>query len=712
MSADSLRRYRFATEAQWNACLMAQANREALRANGGLLPFAPYARPGTLFESPGAHAPVVTQAGEILWRDDNGCVHRLTACHELPETHAAPGAIARATRIVSAANSLWTAPFKESIQGFEPESLTRVLTIDVPDTPITDIASDGRDAVLALVKTEERWESVGVYPTGPSVRVPFEGISEAQAFVFLRRSKRFVVLAGYHPRLYWFAEKGGRALFSMAVAGMRPCFEASVLGSDSRDRVFLGGTDSSEFGGRTYVLIFDADGNSLGDVPIDANDGAITGIAATPDLLLVTGQRGLLQFKAAEVVPDGAGSVRCVLITPMLHSPDREDQRRWLRAEASADLPEGTTLDISVASTGDAEIRDRVNAILSNTSVSESSRIAQVQLEPGIWRGRIAFHGSAAAAAIAKAPLAAKLFDVRDPYLWVCLTLQATTGARLPKLSQLEVLYPGRTLMESLPAIYQAEEERPNSFLRGLVGVLETTTQGLDTRIASMASQIHPSTAPAPWLDFIARWLGVPWDDGMKLEQKQRIVAKAAELANGRGTRAGLEALLEALLPGSPKRYRVTDATADFGFAIVGGEACEGSTLPAMLGGRTRWSAELNARAVLGVMRLPCEGQVDDGVRHLTGHIRIEVAATAAERQAWKPWLRTAITDMVPLTAQVELRWVSSHDFRTDRLDGTLTLESPPLAHLGTDAQTGAARLAEGRDRLSASGSRISTRLR
>jgi len=111
-------------------------------------------------------------------------------------------------------------------------------------------------------------------------------------------------------------------------------------------------------------------------------------------------------------------------------------------------------------------------------------------------------------------------------------------------------------------AIYQRAEAQPGSFLRALVGVLEATTGSLDARIASMGSRIHPSTAPEEWLDFVARWLGLPWDDGLTLEQKQRLVRRAPELAQARGTRAGLEALLESLIPGPPRRFRVTDATA------------------------------------------------------------------------------------------------------------------------------------------------------
>jgi phage tail-like protein len=330
--------------------------------------------------------------------------------------------------------------------------------------------------------------------------------------------------------------------------------------------------------------------------------------------------------------------------------------------------------------------------------------------EPGIWSAPLVFQGSGTASA-SSAVLSAPLLDVREPYVCVRITLVATAGGSLPALSELTVLYPGQTLMESLPAIYRRVEAQPRSFLRSLVGVLEATTQGLDARIAAMAAHIHPTTAPPRWLDFIARWLGLPWDDALSDEQKRRIVGRASELARGRGTRAGLETLLETLMPERPRRFRITDPTADFGFATVGGEACRGTELPALLGGRTAWSTELDASAVLGRMRLPCDASVDDGVRHLTGRIRVDIAASGEERRAWEPWLAALIADMTPLTARLQLRWVSARALRDERLDGSLVLESAPTPHLGTDAVTGIARLPERGSRITSTGADIGTRL-
>lgn len=718
MTAHSQRSYRFSTPTQWGACLFDRVDREALAAHEDIRPIAPYEQIAQLYATRGAHAPVVTRAGEMLWHDDAGCLHRLMDCSDAPEVHPGPYAVAHASRVVSTSNGLWVVGRSQTtLERYEEDTLARLSVVNIADARVIDLASDGYDLLFALVERAGAVQALRVDCAGRVVEtVSFDGISEAKAFVFLRRSKRFVVLADACPRLYWFPREGGKALTSIVIGAMHPCFSASALGGDGRGGVFLAGTDGATLGGKPFVLIFDGDGAPMGEIPLDERDAPTTGVAGTRDSLLVTGPRGLLRYLVAKGVPDGTAEIRCSLITPMLHSPDLEDARRWLRIEATAQLSDGASLEISYASTDDPVVRKRLTAVADDNAIPAGHRLQKLLREPGIWRTPIAFHGSKAppsneSAVPQSAALSAPLFDVYEPYVWVCITLSATAGGSLPALSQLAVLYPGQSLMENLPAIYRGAEAQPGSFLRSLVGVLESTTQGLDARIASLASHVHPATSTGPWLDFSARWLGLPWDDALSEDQKRCIVAHGSDLARGRGTRAGLETLLDCLLPGTPRRFRVIDSTADMGFATVGGQAYPGSALPAILGGRTQWSTELDSTAVLGRMRLPCAGQVDDGVRHLTGFVRVDIAASGEERHAWEPWLPALINEMVPLTARVQLRWVSAQAPRSARLDGSFVLQPTPTPHLGSDAVTGVARLPERGSRITSTGADIGTRL-
>jgi phage tail-like protein len=711
MSNNELRTYHFETAEQWSSCLFAQADR---RADAGILPFAPFARDPIRYETNGGRLPVVTRAGEIIWLDDDQVLHRLSPCADTPETGASPRPIACALKIAATSDGLWAIGQNSpgELELYEAGSFTRLLTIDVPGVRLVDLSSDGRRSVFALAKDNDAWKALSFDSSGRITReIGFEGLSEPLAFTFLRNSQRFVVLTnGPQPKIQWFTVKNKPAeagknsrktqaqygiaavLSTRVVAALRPCFTTSVLGSNSKERVFLAGRDGDKFGRGEYILTFDSDGNSLGDIPVEPTDGPITGLSESRGSLLATGKRGLLRFDPSEIVPDGAASIRFSLITPMLFSPDREDNRRWLRVEATAHLPEGTTLEISYASADKDEERNRLLANTRESAVPASHRVERLLGDDSLWKGRTVFRGGSSMDQEAKT-FSAKLFDEQDRYLWVSAALTAAPGARLPALSKLDVLYPGRTLMENLPATFQKDEARPDSFLRSLVGVLETTTHGIDERIASLGSLIAPASAPGPWLDFVARWIGLPWDDELSLAQKRSLLGRAEQIITSRGTRNGLETLLDSLFPGEPRRFRVTDPTADLGFAMVGGSGCSGSTLPAILGGHTQWNTELDWTSVLGRMRLKCAAQTDDGLSGLAGKVRIDVAATAAERKAWEPWLLTLITEMVPLTARAELRWVTEQSLRTGRLDGTIVLEPSPTAHLGTDAITNLARL-------------------
>ncbi len=358
MSAGRLLSYLFRTEAQWNACLFVQADRSS---KVGLRPFPPYARPAALYPTADARAPAITPTGEVVWFDASGWMCRLPADEDVPRRIPAPFAITGVTRVIATSRGLWVIGDQPgSVQLYEEDTLARLLTVQVHDQRPVDIAADGHDGVWALVATEDKsqedkWQAARVDCSGHAGEpVMLEGVAEPAAFVFLARSRRFVVLTkDPHPRLRWFNAEG-RPLFSLQVGAMRPCFAGEVLGSDARDRVLLAGMDGQE-GGQAYVVVHDADGNRLGEVPLDDSEpGGVTGLAGSRDSLVVTDRRGLHRFGVSDAVPEEAEEVRSLLITPMLYSPDREDPRRWLRVEALTSLPQGSTLELSFAATDDA----------------------------------------------------------------------------------------------------------------------------------------------------------------------------------------------------------------------------------------------------------------------------------------------------------------------------------------------------------------------
>jgi phage tail-like protein len=692
--------YHFTTTAQWRTCLLAQSNSSIQAGVTSVKPFAPFlSKPTPSFVSHGAFAPAYTRGRVTVWRDADHHVLRAYDGDVLPEQHTAPAAIGFASRMIGTATDLWVgAAAPDSLQCFDVESFSRRLTVDLAPGRVLDIARDGNDGIVVLLREGTSLFCVHVSCSGViTARVRLDGMEGAANVLGFGvvgttaagASGFFAVLtrgpgdAG--DRLYWFAQTGGAHLWVTQLAVYAPCFECAALTGDPTGRLYVAGTDNHGSGPRSHVMIFDSAGILIDDVNLHEPP---TGIATSRNALLVTAAGGLYVVAATETVPDDVTQVQGMILTPALESPDVPDGRRWLRVEITGDLPAGATLQITCGATDDVAIRDELNAIAATTSPA-GQRVQAMLAVPGVWQPAISLHGSASAPPQAGIPFAAPLYDIHARYLWVCVTMVAGAGANLPSISRLSVLYPGRTLMENLPGIYQRAEATPGSFLRSLVGVLETTTHTLDDTILSLGANIHPDSASSAWLDYVARWLGLPWDDTLDVSQKRALVENAEALAAGRGTRAGLATLLGCLLPGTPARYRITDFTVDYGIAMLGGTSCIGSALPAMLGGLPRSAARLDIQATLGCMRLPCDGTEVDPFARFVGLLTVEVAATAAEEAAWAPWFANVLANMLPLTTRPQIRWLGPDAFTDRTLGNTLILGHPSNPRLGTDAVSG-----------------------
>lgn len=680
--------YRFTTEAQWQSCLFSGADRSSSESRAGLRPFAPYGLPATLFETPGAHAPAYSDAAELLWHDDAGRLQRLPYGDEQPQGSAAPRSVGRARRMVAMSDTLWTVDDEGSLQAFDLGSLSQLFRVDLDGHEAIDIAGDGRDGVYVLVAWGRLRRIVHVNRAGgidSSLRV--DEPAEATAMVSLGQSGTLVLLGSQGSKLYWFDLEAQSVQRIILVTALRPCFEVIAIGSDGCARLFLAGTDGAAAGGAHRVLMLDVEGNLLSTVPVEAPP---TGVVARRSLLFVTTAKGVMRFDPAVAVPQGSGEVTASALTPLLRSPSQLPQR-WLRIEARGVLPPGCSIEIAYGAASDPELQEQMETALRDGTASPARRLDQ-------WRRDViprtfAFRGDPQLSPGEETVLSAPLHDVREEHLRVQVTLIAAPGGRMPVLSELSVLYPGPTLIEQLPAIYRSGELESGDFLRALVGVLEAGTQQLDAKIGSLGRLIHPETASDEWLDFVASWLGLPWDETLSLGQKRRIAGNAALITGSHGMRAGLETLLDSLLPERPRRFRIVDGTADFGLATVGGIGCEGSQLPAILSGLPCSAVELGNKAILGKARLPC-GDPEPETARLLGRIRIDIMASAEERLAWSPWMASLIESMLPATTRAEVRWWGPSPMAgADRLGEALTLENEPLARLGTDSVTGAARL-------------------
>lgn len=700
MSATATRAYRLATPAQWRDGVLAGAVRTG---DGRLQPFAPYARPGVTVATPGgAKLPAIGGDGAAWWRGADGDLRRLASGESAAEVRTAPHTIARTRlRLVAGRHVLWAATRDcRQLHCYALDDLAPILTAGVPEGRLVDIADAGKDGVWALVSHQRRTRLVHVGCAGSLVQQQPElpaGLPRVRALAFLRDSAELALLAADGSALWFFdlAQTARKLQLDVLEEGA----VATRLASDGRGLLFIGvcGKDKAH-----RILVVDAHGDLLDTIGLQE---APTGIAARGAQLLVTGARGATLFSSEGASTTVTG---CVLITPVLYSPKRADARGWLRAELSATLPPGATVTLQYVGHDDALMRNAALRIARDATLTPQQRAARLGKMLSGWSTAVAYTGSvdadAAADAIPATQLSAPLFDARSEHLWLRIGLHAGPGSRLPQLRQVRVLYPDRSLIEYLPAIYRTEA--PGDFLRQLVGVLEATTQGLDRRIAMLGRLLDPATANGEWLDYTARWLGLPWDDALTIVQKRTLMQSAHSILAMRGTRQALEMLLRCLFP--DQLFRVRDS-ADREPLPLGA----GATLPALLGGLPSSSATLGRRAILGQARLPDPQVPGTGLAPLA-QVRIDITATAVQRKQTESWLPAMIDAFIPVTARAVLRW------RRKRLDGTETtlgddmvLGEAPDARLGDNIVIGGARLPASRiTRLPADGADIGFHLR
>lgn len=686
--------YSFATAAQWDACLFAGADRDSGAARAGLRPQAPYVNEARTLASDGAFAPAMTRAGELLWRDAAGRLLRALPRDAVADSRAAPLAIAAATRIVVTRDALWVAGSAPgTLECFELDTLARRQVLDLPGARVVDLAADERQGLLILIERQQWFEILQLGCGGvPALLARLDAALLPTQMAHLPARRRIYLLDEGGTRLVALQRSSGTPAWTRQLGAFAPCFAASALSSDTRGRLFLVGADGADFGATPRALVLDADAELIDRLRL-AQPG--TGIAGGRGVLAVSHAGGLDVHDRATVAGDSA-PVAAELITPLLNAPDSDAEVQWQRVDTWASLPEGTTLELRYGWAGDRELAERALKVTRDARMSPSQRLAWLSASLDHWSAPVSFAGSPGRTRFDSQapPLSFPLHDARAGALWIHATLHATPRSTLPALTSMRVSYGGSPLLQQLPAVFRRTAILPGDFLGALVGLFEASTQELDRRIAGLGSLVHPDTAPPEWLDELAEWLGLPWDDALTLAQKRAIVSRAGELAAERGTRRGLALLLASLFPGQPPRFRISDMDVDHGFVTLGGPARRGSVLPALLAGLPRSATVLSRKAILGTARLPCAGAMPSATRDLAGRVRIDVSVDGATQRASTPWLARLLDSTLPSNLRVELRWLPEQ--RDAHAEGRRLLDAPQ-PHLGKDAITGLARLPAGR---------------
>jgi phage tail-like protein len=259
----------------------------------------------------------------------------------------------------------------------------------------------------------------------------------------------------------------------------------------------------------------------------------------------------------------------------------------------------------------------------------------------------------------------------------------------------LRVLYPEETIADYLPSVFRGTQYDPDGTLRRLVGVLESSTQRFDELIRGAASYLNPRGAPNDWLDYLARWFDLPWDDSLPVESKRRLLGRIADLLEWRGTRKGMQALVQSLV-GPDAAVDFADVTVDHPPVRLGGCGAYGGCLPAVLPGVSLRAPVLGTKAVVG---RACLGTIADPLAAVVPTLRIRIAASRDVQKALEELVPRVLVQYAPAGMNIVIRWRDSSLMAPEVIgeDG-ITLEGSHYATLGRDGSIGQSRIG-GRDR-------------
>jgi phage tail-like protein len=690
VNANGLKCYRFATPAQWQSCLLQRFDLD--RAAGVVAARRFGTRP--FQRTQGSPDLVAAGAdGRVLWRDSGSGVPLLYSIDDAGEVSAGfePDALlARSARWCIGRRVVWA--FSGcALCWYDREHLQPQRNFACAAT-IVDISSDECDCVWLLLRLDgsqfalSKIDREGVerarWPLPSEIERPTQLASSA-------RGQSLALLDG--SRLLLLDAASGRIERALNLNAVTSNDRVDRLTGDGRQRMLLWASNQTDAASGFQLYLLDGDGDLI-DRPLATLEQGLPAVfarspmsaAVSRDTIWLATDAGLWQLDATD--DSVLREAESVLVTPALHSPDVGTERGWLRAEVEIALPAGCVLEAEIAGADTEAVVAAMTKVAVDTTLTTETKIEQLWSNPDVMlQPRLRFTGPS----LPGVPLSIPLFQTSQRWLWLKLKLVSPPGTPPLLLEQVRVLYPNVSLVQHLPAIFHGEKNDPGAVLRRLVGVLETTTQSIDDKIQSIGVMLTSESAPVAWLDSMARWLDIPWDESLDPDQKRRLLLRAEDLLEQRGTAQGLELLLSCLL-GSNGTARVTDLTVRFPPQRLGGTGQAGARLPALLAGASPRIARVGTKARVGqtyVVRGPLRC---DPLSNFTPCIAVELWVATELRRSLEPALSSLLEQCLPASLRHTVRWYrSSKAAASAASSGMFDCDGGGPGRLGDDAVVG-----------------------
>lgn len=583
MSRIEERSYHFQNEDHWKAGV-----RRGLQVRGDRLVVPAEVSLRTLADTgslEGNVLPAFDARGRLLWLDsDTGSVSRWLADERLAvglgTLDGTSGSGVR--RLVAGRTLLWTVN-KDGLLRHDASTLQRL----TPSQPISgwrpsDAAGDAKDGLwIAEGDKDGSWRLRHVDCWGRPCGAPVTlvGFVAGELALSVSDDGHHVFALDPDASAELVVVDAGQGTWRRVVLDEAHHGDRTLLATGPENRVYVLTVPSGFRSGARAVVFRQLDPQSgvVEDhqiLEIPARLGRPTALVGWSGGLALTCTRGVADFTAAA----STGTTRwATFITPALVSP-RRPQAGWDRAEIEAELPPGTTMSVTwVAGDGDWSVEHtaRVLGLPSTLATAEALNGSLAWSSPGmVFRG---LDGTVRKHAVL-------LNAVAETTLWLRIDLRVAGGSSPPALVGLRIRYPNSSYLDYLPAIYR-ENPRAIEDLRQVLAPYEVLLDGIDEALDSLPDRISLNTASEEWTDYLLGWLGFPPLTGLSPRARRDLLAQAPAILEARGTRAGLELVLDVVTRGTAT---VTDSSDEpAGWFLGDGNPASAGAAPSRLGADT-----------------------------------------------------------------------------------------------------------------------------
>ncbi|OPX91729.1 MAG: Phage tail protein (Tail_P2_I) [Pelotomaculum sp. PtaB.Bin104] len=205
----------------------------------------------------------------------------------------------------------------------------------------------------------------------------------------------------------------------------------------------------------------------------------------------------------------------------------------WHKMVLSADIPENTQIKVSYFSSDrkafmiNGKLTD-IDKFINDETITPAEKISSLE---SFWSEPVVN------------PADALVHGAMGRYFWLKIEFVGSEELS-PVLKKIRLYYPRTSYLRYLPAIYQ-EDNKSRDFLERFLALFESFFAHMEENISNVAQYFDVDSVSGPFLKWLATWLAISVDDSWTEEQLKQLIKKSPELFKKRGTKQGIEEIME-----------------------------------------------------------------------------------------------------------------------------------------------------------------------